>query len=270
MLQNTNFWFTFGPLILINTYVLVSLGIFSLIYKKLPKTAEVEDRHSSVVLNKWFREYWMWLTAPIFKICLYFKVTPNFISIVGSVFALLSGVAIAMGKMGLCGWLMVLGASFDFFDGRMARLTNQETQAGSFLDSSLDRVSEGLTLTGIAFYYKDSPIFWIVMFAYLGSMLTSYTKAKGETMGVDYSGGMMQRPERIAYLGAGAILSPFIAYFLHPWLVTRFPDLTVTLLQGYLYAVPLAFVCLFCNIATINRIVNIMKLLQKKEFGDKV
>ena len=261
------FWYSIFPLLVINAYTLGALVIFSFIYKKMPKTAEVEDRHSSVVLNKWIREYWMWLTAPIFRFLLWTKITPNGVSFTGTCFAALSGVAIAFGYIGLCGWLMVIGASFDFFDGRLARMTNQQTEAGSFFDSSLDRMSEGLTLTGIVYYYRDSYVFWIAMAIYLGSMLTSYTKAKGETMGVNYAGGMMQRPERLAYLGAGAILAPMVAYFLLPLIVKWFPGLTLQALEAFLYSLPLSIVAIFCITTSINRIVNIMKSLTKKEFG---
>lgn len=263
-MPSRDFWFTFGPLFLVNGYVIVAFIVFSFIYKKLPKSAEVENRHSSVILNKWIREFWMWLTAPIFKVLLHYRVSPNALSIVGTLLALSSGVAMALGWVGLCGWFMVMGASFDFFDGRMARLTNRKTEAGSFIDSSLDRISEGLTLTGIAYYYKDSPMFLVTMLVYLGSMLTSYAKAKGESMGVEYAGGMMQRPERLAYLGAGAILVPMVSYLVFPWARLWFPTLTVSSLTALLYALPLSFVAVFCCAASAHRVINVMKLLDKK------
>lgn len=264
-MNTPSFWITLGPLFAINVYVACALVVFSFIYKKRPKNPEIENRHSSVILNKWIREFWMWLTQPVFNFFIAFKIKPNTISSWGTVMALLSGVAFVFNHIGLGGWLMVIGASLDFFDGRVARATNQSTIAGSFFDSSMDRVSEGLTVTGIAWHYKDSFIFWIAMAVYLGSMLTSYTKAKGETMGIDYSGGMMQRPERLAYLGAGGILTPMFAYFSYPLALKFFPNLSYFDLEGYIYALPLTFVAVFCSIAAYNRIVNIMKLLNNKE-----
>lgn len=265
MMNSTSFWLSTLPLLVVNAYVLSALVLFFFISKNRPKTTEVEDRHSSVILNKWIREYWMWLTNPIYTFFIAIKITPNMISMLGTFVALLSAISIALGFLGLGGWLMVLGASLDFFDGRVARATNQETLAGSFLDSSLDRISEGLVVSGIAYYYLNSHFFWVAMLAYLGSMLTSYTKAKGESMGVNYSGGMMQRPERLAYLGAGGILTPMIAFFLFPLFTEKFPNLTLSLLESYLYAVPLTIVAIFCNTASFNRIVNIMRLLNAKE-----
>ncbi len=264
-MDSTVFWTSFGPLFIINGYIVIALIVFIFISKKRPKTPDIEERHSSIILNKWIREYWMWLLSPIYNFFIYFNISPNAISIMGSIIAMFAGVAFAIGHFGLAGWLMVVGASFDFFDGRVARATGRCTEAGSFIDSCLDRVSEGLTITGIAFFYRDSFIFWIVMLAYLGSMLTSYSKAKGETMGIDYSGGMMQRPERIAYLGAGGILAPVFAYLLFPFFHSHFPGLTILGLVGYVYLIPLSFVTLLSNVAAIKRIINIMKLLDKKE-----
>jgi CDP-diacylglycerol---glycerol-3-phosphate 3-phosphatidyltransferase len=264
-MKNLDFWLTFGPLFIVNGFIVVAFVTFIFISRKRPKTKDIEERHSSVVLNKWIREFWMWLLEPFFKFFIFFKISPNAISILGSIVALFAAIAFAVGHFGLGGWLMVLGSSFDFFDGRVARATNRCTLAGSFIDSCLDRVSEGITLTGLAFYYRDSFIFWIVMLAYLSSILTSYSKAKGETMGIDYSGGMMQRPERIAYLGAGGILAPVFSYFLHSYALGWCPTLTVQQLTGYIYLLPLSFVAIFCSATAIKRVVNIMILLDKKE-----
>lgn len=266
-MNTPSFWVTFGPLFAMNGLVIVLLVVFAFVEKNQPRHTEVEDRHSSIILNKWIRRFWMWLTNPLFKIFLFLKLSPNNLSFLGTIFATLSGVAIAFGQIGWGGWLMVLGASFDFFDGRMARLTNSRTESGAFFDSSMDRYSEGLTLIGVCYVYRNTWFFWVVMLAYLGSMLTSYTKAKGESMGVDYSGGMMQRPERLAYLGAGAILTPIITYALYP-IISEYFSWTYQTAQLWVYAVPLGFVTVMCNLASINRVVNIMKLLNKKEFGD--
>lgn len=264
-----SFWITMGPILAINSFVIACAIFFAFIYNRRPKTDEIEDRHSSIILNRWVREFWFWLTNPIFKFFIFFKISPNAISMTGGIVALFCAVAFIYGHFGLGGWLMVFGASLDLFDGRVARATNSSTLAGSYIDSTLDRISEGITLTGIAFFYRNSFVFWIVMLAYLGSQLTSYTKAKGETMGVEYAGGMMQRPERIAYLGAGGILTPVFAYILYPMILKKYPNLSYLAFESYIYMIPLSFVALFSTLTSINRIINVMKLLDKKQFGSK-
>lgn len=268
-METPSFWLSIGPLLVVNFFTITMLIIFAIISRKWPKNVEIEDRHSSMILGRWIREFWFWLTNPIFKFFIYFKISPNAISIMGTVVALLSGFCFAFGHIGLAGWVMVLGASLDFFDGRVARTLNRVTLAGSYIDSCMDRISEGLTMAGIVYLYRDSYIFWVAMAAFIGSQITSYTKAKGENMGVEYAGGMMQRPERIAYMGGGAIVAPMIAYFIYPLIGGKFPNISYLDLVGYVYMLPLIFVAFFSILASLNRIVKIMKLLDKKEFGSK-
>jgi len=268
-MDRPSFWMSIGPLLVVNLFTITMLIIFAIISRNQPKTAEIEDRHSSLILGKWIREFWFWLTYPIYKFFIYFKISPNAISIMGTIVALLSGICFALGHIGLAGWVMVLGASLDLFDGRVARELNRVTLAGSYIDSCMDRISEGLTMVGIVYFYSDSFIFWVAMAAFIGSQITSYTKAKGETMGVEYAGGMMQRPERIAYMGGGAIVAPLMAYFIYPFTMVKWPDISYLDLIGYVYMIPLIFVAFFSIVASLNRIVKIMKLLDKKEFGSK-
>lgn len=261
------FWLSFGPLVFINSYVILALVVFVFVSKKRPLTAEIQDRRDSVILNKWIREFWLWLTMPVFNFFIAIKMSPNWISVLATFIALTSAVAFAFGRIGLGGWLMVLSACCDFFDGRVARATNRESQAGSFLDSCMDRVSEGIILSGIAYMYRDSFVFWIVMAAYLGSMVTSYSKSKGENMGIQYGGGMMQRPERVAYLGAGAAFTPVVVFLFSPWLVKYLPDYSWFQIESTLYALPITMVAIFGMSAGYNRIINVVKLLNKQEFG---
>lgn len=266
-MNQPSFWVTFGPLLAVNGFVVFMALVFWVLSRNRPKTDEIEERHSSLILNKWVREFWFWLTHPIFWFFVKFKISPNAISIGGSFGALFSGIAFALGYIGWGGWIMVLGASLDLFDGRVARALNRETLAGSYIDSCMDRISEGLTLIGIAYLYKDNFGFWIVMVVFLASQLTSYTKCKGETMGIEYAGGMMQRPERIAYLGAGAIIMPMVAYALYPWIQKHY-SWSYSYFEQLIYLIPLVFVGVFATFASVDRIVNIMKLLDKKQFGD--
>lgn len=265
-MRDVQFWQSFAPLLAVNIVVVCAVLVFAVISKSRPKTKEIEDRHSSVILNKWIREFWFWFTHPIFRFFIYFKISPNAISIMGTVVALFSAVAFALGGIGLGGWLMVLGASLDLFDGRVARATSRSTLAGSYIDACMDRISEALTLSGIAYLYRNSPVLWLVLAVYLGSMLTSYAKAKGQAMGVDYSGGMMQRPERIVYLGAGGILTPVVAYGLFPLVSAEISGLTHQQLEMFVYVVPLGFVAVLCNVTALRRIIIVMKSLTKKQF----
>lgn len=269
-MDRMTFWISLGPVFVVNAYFLASMAIFPWFYPKQPRVDFIDERHHSKILGKWVRYWWIWITTPLFKILMKMKLTPNHVSMIGTVFGFFSAFCFAfasrwvgVGAFGLGGWLMVLGASFDFMDGRIARLTGQESLAGAFFDSVMDRVSECAVFAGIAWYFNGSWILWLVMAALSGSMLTSYSKCRGDKMGVSYDGGTMQRPERIVYTGVGAILTPFFGFLLNKYFPASFPNIKAAC--DLVYALPLAFVALMSNVTTFNRIVNIMRLLDQKE-----
>lgn len=264
------FWISIGPLLVINAYFLIHLIIFPFIYHKVEKVDFIEDRHHSKILGKWIRYFWIWTTNPLFRFFIRIKITPNQISTIGTLMGVLSGLAFAfshhwigVGSFGLGGWLMIFGGSLDFMDGRVARATGQESLAGAFFDSVMDRVAECVVFAGLAWYFRDSWILWLIMAAFSGAMLTSYSKCRGDKMGVVYEGGTMQRPERVVYTGVGAIFTPLIALFLLKYFPNAFANIKEA--SDLVYAVPMAFVAFFANYTTWNRIRNIMKLLDQKE-----
>lgn len=268
------FWLSLGPLIVINGYFIISIICFYFLQNKIQKAGFIEERHHSKILNKWIRHWWIWITTPLFRFFLFLRVTPNQISILGTVLGVLSGLTFAfaspqlsLGAYGLAGWLLIFGGSLDFMDGRVARETGQESLAGAFLDSVLDRISESAVFTGLAYYFRDSSIFWFVMAAYLGAMMTSYAKCRGDKMGAVYEGGMMQRPERIVYTGVGAVFAPLVGIMLLKYFPMNFTDLKGA--TDFVYAFPLGFVAIMANYTTFNRIHKIMGLLDKKEHQQK-
>ena len=269
-MDKVSFWISFGPLVVINGYFIVTLFWFSANYKSMPKADFIENRHHSKILNKWIRHWWIWVTTPLFRFFLKLKCTPNQISALGTVFGVFSGLSFAftpkwvsVGSFGLGGWFMIIGGSLDFMDGRLARETGQESLAGAFFDSVMDRIAECMVFSGLAWYFRDSWILWIVMAAFTGGMLTSYSKCRGDKMGVSYEGGMMQRPERMVYTGVGAIFAPIVGMGLMALLPDRFTDIKMA--TDLAYTLPLAFVALLSNYTTYDRIRNIMRLLNAKE-----
>lgn len=269
-MDKLTFWLSIGPLAVINGYFIATMVIFSFVYKKLPKVDFIENRHHSKILNKWIRHWWIWVTTPLFKFFLKTRMTPNQISLAGTLLGVLSGLAFAVaprwvgiGAYGLGGWLMIFGASLDFMDGRVARETGQESLAGAFFDSVMDRIAECFVFSGLAWYFRDSWTFWCVMAAYAGAMMTSYSKCRGDKMGVTYEGGTMQRPERIVYTGVGAILAPLVALGAMKAFPGRFADLKAA--TDAVYILPITFVAIMSNLTTLNRMRHIMRMLDEKE-----
>ncbi|HBF12189.1 MAG TPA: hypothetical protein DDW49_02165 [Deltaproteobacteria bacterium] len=248
-------WISLIPLFVFNAFMLCTVLAFRPIYRKKGVTQEIQERHASKFLNRWMREYWFWLTDPIIRFFIRFHITPNQITCLGTFIGVLSGLFFSLGHFGLGGWCMIWGASFDMFDGKVARLTNKETKSGAYFDSIMDRVSEGAVFAGLIFYYRESLVLWIAVMALLGSFMVSYTKAKGDEMNARYNGGSMQRPERIVYLGVGAVFSPVFSWMLSHY----FPLLTTEAL----YVLPLFLVALMTWVTSLNRMKNVMKMLDQ-------
>ena len=160
------------------------------------------------MVGPFLREYWAWFISPFEWLFVKWNISPNALTTLGFLLSGVSAYAFATGHMGIAGWFMIISGSFDMFDGRIARRTGKTSKSGAFYDAVMDRFSEALIFFGLAYFYRGSWVLFLVLGALVGSLMVSYTKARGDSEGVDCKGGIMQRPERIVYLGVGSIFSP--------------------------------------------------------------
>ena len=96
----------------------------------------------------------------------------------------------------------------DTLDGRYSRMSGKGTLFGAFLDSTLDRIEEGLMLTAVAWYFADSGdavAAAACVFTVLGSLMVSYTRARAEALGVECKVGIATRPVRVVLLSIGLV-----------------------------------------------------------------
>ncbi len=146
--------------------------------------------------------------APVADLLVRHRVSPNLITTVGTVCTMVAGAIFASGHIRTAGWFMGLTALFDVLDGTVARRTGRSTTFGAFYDSTLDRVADGFVLGGLAMFYgmnavhHSSVMLAITIAGLIGTFLTSYTRARAESLGLDAKVGIMQRPERVALLSA--------------------------------------------------------------------
>jgi soluble lytic murein transglycosylase len=120
-----------------------------------------------------------------------------------------AGAAFVFGHVRAAGLLLIVAGLFDLFDGSLARASGQATAFGAFLDSVIDRYSDILVMLGIVVLYARMPHARGALLAIAGlagSVMVSYTKARAESMGLVCNVGMMERPERLICLIAGALL----------------------------------------------------------------
>ena len=110
----------------------------------------------------------------------------------------------------LAGVAFIVGSIMDTLDGRYSRMSGKGTQFGAFLDSTLDRVEEGIVLTAAAWYFADignAVAAAACVAAVVGSLMVSYTRARAEALGVECKVGIATRPVRVVVLSAGLIFA---------------------------------------------------------------
>ncbi len=138
------------------------------------------------------------------------RLTPNAISLTGLVGCLVAAVLVWEEHFVLGGIAFVVGSVMDTLDGRYSRMSGKGTQFGAFLDSTLDRIEEGLVLTAVAYVFakegRDVAAAAVVV-AVLASLMVSYTRARAEALGVECKVGIANRAVRVAILSAGLLLA---------------------------------------------------------------
>ena len=138
-----------------------------------------------------------------------FHLRPNHLTLIGLGVSLLAATAFGTGRIRSAGVLLILAGLCDFFDGSLARASGQVSAFGAFLDSVIDRYSDLVVLLAIVVLYAQvshTRGAIVAMAGLIGSMMVSYTKARAESIGVRCTVGMMERPERMICLIAGALL----------------------------------------------------------------
>jgi CDP-diacylglycerol--glycerol-3-phosphate 3-phosphatidyltransferase len=138
-------------------------------------------------------------------------VSPNILTTVGVLINVGCGVLFGTGEFFWAGIVLIFANLFDMLDGNVARLTGNVTKFGGFLDSSLDRLSDMVSLLGIMIFYAGNTPQHSILNVFLagtgliGSVMVSYTTARAESLGVKANVGFLQRPERIVLLIIGAL-----------------------------------------------------------------
>jgi CDP-diacylglycerol--glycerol-3-phosphate 3-phosphatidyltransferase len=138
------------------------------------------------------------------------RLTPNAISLTGLVGNVVAAVLVWQELFFLGGIAFILGSVMDTLDGRYSRMSGKGTPFGAFLDSTLDRVEEGIVLTAVAAYFSergnDLAVAAVVV-TVLMSLMVSYTRARAEALGVECKVGLATRPVRVVILSAGLLFA---------------------------------------------------------------
>ncbi len=170
-------------------------------------------------LREWLRAVVEAAFRPVACALLWCRITPNQLSIMGIALNFGTAVLIATDHLILAALMYLFAGGFDLLDGVLARLAKMATRFGAFLDSTADRISEGVVFAAIAYYFArhgQSIDAALAVLALLGSLLVSYTRARAEGLGLECKVGIMTRAERVILVALGLMfgLLPAAIYLL--------------------------------------------------------
>jgi CDP-diacylglycerol---glycerol-3-phosphate 3-phosphatidyltransferase len=138
------------------------------------------------------------------------RLTPNAISLTGFALCIVAAVLVWQEQWVLGGAAFILGSICDTLDGRYSRMSGKGTPFGAFLDSTLDRVEEGIVLTAVGSYFSsvgDDRAVAATVLAVVASLMVSYTRARAEALGVECKVGIADRPVRVVILSVGLVFA---------------------------------------------------------------
>jgi phosphatidylglycerophosphate synthase len=255
MLTGNEIIISLWPVLFFNCLLLLTLIVFSFIYRHRPKDNTIPAFNQKTFVGLFIREYGYWVTYPLIYCFRKLKFTPNTITMAAIFLALFSGYYYYKGEFAIAGWIFMFSGILDFIDGRLARATNQITKEGAYLDSNMDRYSDGIIFGGLALYFRNNLFMLIIaILSIIGIQITSYAKARGELSGVVVKIGLMQRTERCVLIIVASIFYPFIMILLNKYGVTiEYPIIVALILMAVL-----------TNYTAIVRIIYSFKQIRKQ------
>jgi CDP-diacylglycerol--glycerol-3-phosphate 3-phosphatidyltransferase len=157
-------------------------------------------------------------------------VTPNTLTVGGLVLNVATVPLILSGHFIVAAVVLLAAGVCDMLDGAVARLSEQVTPFGAFLDSTSDRLSEGVVYLAIGVWFARQGHFWdlaAVFIALMMSFLVSYTRARAEALGLECKVGLASRPERVVLLIVGLLLARYHVLTVMVWAIAALTTYTV-------------------------------------------
>jgi CDP-diacylglycerol---glycerol-3-phosphate 3-phosphatidyltransferase len=198
-----------------------------------------------------FVGYTYWLMHPFFRLALWSRITPNQVTVATLGVAAATAIAIGSGHFALAAVLLIGGGSLDILDGQLARLRNMATLQGAFLDSTVDRICDGLVFGGCVFYYAGTLMIFVSLAVLIMSFTVSYARGRAEALGVSGAEGLMQRADRLTVLAIALAVSPYFAHRIEGRIPHPF------------YAITAVSLCLLAVLSTVTAVSRILWTLEQ-------
>lgn len=245
-----------APAIVVSGYFVLGYLAYNIrcLFWGPPRQFEKDARGRTNLIGTHLRLYFFWMVNPLWRLLLASGVSANTVTAIAAVAGLGAAVAAGVGRFALAGWLFIFSGILDAMDGRLARARNQVSPAGAAIDSILDRYTDSLMLMGLAFYYRtEGLVLLAVLLALLGTSVVPYVRAKSEALGFPIRDGLMQRAERIMYLGGTVALAPIFeaAVFPHDKRPTH-----------WLAVAGIVFLAVTSNATGVSRFVNLVRAIK--------
>jgi len=215
---------------------------------------------------------------PLVKGLIKIGFTPNIVTVAGLVLNIMVAIVFIKGAeqgnrgdlsyVGWAGALILFAGLFDMLDGKVARLGNMSSSFGALFDSVLDRYSELIMFLGICYYLVAHHYFISSLAAFIamiGSMMVSYIRARSEGLGIQNSGGLMQRPERVILIALSAIACGVTGHFIGGDYKYYVPGISFHVFETMtIFTLPIAVMAVLTNITAIKRLMNAKQALEAK------
>ena len=163
----------------------------------------------------------------IINACVALRIHPNLLTFVGVLINVYAAYELAYGRFVSSGVIMIVGNIFDFIDGKVAQESNTISEFGGFWDSVIDRFSDLALFVGLIYLYSSMGRTDYVMVSAIAltfSIMTSYTRARAESLITKCKVGFMERPERIVLFMIGAFTNRMAGIL---WVILILSVLTV-------------------------------------------
>ena len=149
-----------------------------------------------------FRAFWTKVFSPVARLFLRLGISPDAVTIVGTI-GVCAGALVFFPRGQLLVGVLVIGLFVfsDLIDGHMARLSGQSSSWGAFLDSTLDRFGDAAIFAGLTLYYvgpgDSRPLTALALYCLVMGSVTSYARARAESLGMQAKGGIAERADRL-------------------------------------------------------------------------
>ncbi len=220
------------------------------------RSKDKSQPQSSKLLGSGVKTWWLLLILPIEDYLLKIKIHPDILTISTLVVGAITGVFYHFGFIFWAGILVLAGSTFDIFDGRVARAQGLSSEGGAFFDSCLDRYAEAFIYLGILSYFKDTIFLYVVFLILVSTTMVSYTRARAEGLGVKCEVGIMQRTERIVYLGVLSVFNVLGDYIAKAFGYSP---------NDYLLKLALIIMLVFSLYTAIQRMNHVMGVLKARD-----